>query len=105
MLYIVKKHQKLLELVHFISIYLEKLEEIVHSHFKCSSRHWRCSIKKGIPKNFANFTGKHMYWSLFLTLKEIPIQVFLCEICQIFKNKSFEEHLSTIVSGIGSWYF
>ena len=86
MLCIVKEHQKLLELVHFRSNHLERLEEIVHSHFKCSSRHWRCSIKKGIPKNFANFTGKHMYWSLSLTLKEIPIQVFSCEIWEIFKN-------------------
>ena len=28
------------------------------------SSHRRCSVKKGIPKNFANFTGKHLCWSL-----------------------------------------
>ena len=26
----------------------------------------RCSIKRGVFKNFANFTGKHLCWSLFL---------------------------------------
>ena len=28
------------------------------------SRHRRCSVKKGILKNFANFTGKHLCLSL-----------------------------------------
>ena len=26
----------------------------------------RCSSKVGVLKNFANFTGKHLRWSLFL---------------------------------------
>ena len=30
------------------------------------SSHWRCSVKKGVLKNFENFTGKHLSWSLFL---------------------------------------
>ena len=30
------------------------------------SSHWRCYVKQGVLKNFANFTGKHLYWSLFL---------------------------------------
>ena len=25
------------------------------------SSHRRCSIKKGVPKNFAKFTGKHLW--------------------------------------------
>ena len=28
--------------------------------------HQRCSVKKGVLKTFANFTGKHLCWSLFL---------------------------------------
>ena len=28
------------------------------------SSHQRCSVKKGVLKNFANFTGKHLCWSL-----------------------------------------
>ena len=30
--------------------------------------------------------------------KETPIQVFPCEICEIFKNTYFEEHLRTTAS-------
>ena len=29
------------------------------------SSHWRCSAKKGVLKNFAKFTGKHLCESLF----------------------------------------
>ena len=28
------------------------------------SSHWKCTVKKSVLKNFANFTGKHLYWSL-----------------------------------------
>ena len=31
-----------------------------------TSSHVRCSLKKGILKNFANSTRKHLCWSLFL---------------------------------------
>ena len=27
--------------------------------------HWRCSLKKGVLKNFTTFTGKHLCESLF----------------------------------------
>ena len=29
------------------------------------SIHWRCSLEKIVLKNFANFTGKHLCWSIF----------------------------------------
>ena len=44
---------------------------------------------------FANFTGKHLCWSLFLAkfftnfIKNTPTQVFSCEICKNFKNTFF----------------
>ena len=28
--------------------------------------HWRCSVKKGVLKNFADFTAKHLCWRLLL---------------------------------------
>ena len=34
---------------------------------KHRSCHWRCSVKKGVLKNFTNFIGKHL-WSLFLVI-------------------------------------
>ena len=36
------------------------------------SSHQRCSVKKGVLKNVANFTGMHLCWSLFL----ITLQIF-----------------------------
>ena len=30
---------------------------------KFRSSHWRCFAKKGVPKSFVNFTGKHRWWS------------------------------------------
>ena len=70
------------------------------------SSYWSCSLKKGVLKNFANFTGKDLYWSLFLIessglqlYQEVPpIQVFSCGICQVFKNTYFEENLWTTAS-------
>ena len=29
------------------------------------SSHWRCSVRKGVLGNFAKFTGKHLWQSLF----------------------------------------
>ena len=54
--------------------------------------------KKGVLKNFANLTEKHLCWSLFLIKMEAwetPAQMFSCEISKIFKSTYFEEHLQT----------
>ena len=32
---------------------------------KNRSSHWVCSVKKGVLRNFAKFTGKHLCQSLF----------------------------------------
>ena len=68
------------------------------------SSHQRCSIKKGVLRNFAKFTGKHLCQSLFfnkvaglrpatLLKKETLAQVFSCEFYEISKNTIFTEHL------------
>ena len=41
-------------------------EQLLYQIDKNSKR--RCSVKEPILKNFSIFTGKHMSWSLFLTL-------------------------------------
>ena len=52
-------------------------------------------FKIGVLKNFANSTGKHLSWSLFLTMfftdfiKNTPTQMLSCTICKIFKNTFF----------------
>ena len=55
------------------------------------------SAKKGVLKNFANYTGKQLCWSLFL-IKLQALGLFSGEICRIFKNTYFEEHLQTTAS-------
>ena len=62
------------------------------------SSHRRCSVKKGVLKNFTKFTGKHLCQSLFfntgwLYLKKRLAQVFCCESCEISKNTLLAEHL------------
>ena len=72
------------------------------------SNHQRCSIKKGVLKNFTKFTGKHLCQRLFFNKvpgqacnfikKESLTQVFSCEFCKNFKNTFFTEHLRATAS-------
>ena len=59
------------------------------------SSHQRCSIKIGVLKNFAKYTGKHLCQCLFLNK---VADLFFCEFCKIFKNTFFTEHLYTTAS-------
>ena len=75
----------------------------------------RCSqmfFKMDVLKNFANFIGKHLCWSLFLIKlqawrpvglqcyeEEIPTQLFTCEIWEIFKNTFFYRTSPVAASG------
>ena len=52
----------------------------------------RCSMKKGVLRNFTIFTGKHLYQSLFLK-KETLVHVFSCEFSEFSENTLFTEHL------------
>ena len=58
-------------------------------HLRSSCLH--IFFKIGVFKNFANFRGKHLCWSLFLIKlqKETPIQVLSGEICKILWNSFF----------------
>ena len=85
------------------------------SMFNFKISHQRCSVKKGVHKNFGNFTRKHLSWILFL----IKLQVFrpatllkrnsntgvLLWNLQIFKNVYFEEYLWASASVVSSsWH-
>ena len=39
----------------------ESGSEANKSLITCWNSHQRCSVKKGVVKNFATFTGKHLY--------------------------------------------
>ena len=54
-------------------------------------------FKIGVLKNFANFTGKHLCWSLFLIKLQALFNKVSCGISQFFKNTSFfTEHLQRL---------
>ena len=55
------------------------------------SSHQKCSVRKGILRNIAKFTGKHLWRSPFLNFmkKETMAQVFYCEFCKIYKKTFF----------------
>ena len=59
--------------------------------------------KKRVLKNQPNYAGKNLCWSLLLI--KSPTQVFSCEICEIFKNIYFEEHLQTNASATWKEYW
>ena len=71
--------------------------------FTARSSHQRCSVKKGVLRNFPKFIGKHLCQSLFFNKvaggacnfnkKETLAQVFSCEFSEISKNTFFTEHL------------
>ena len=76
------------------------------------SSHWRCSVRKGVFRNFEKFAGKHLCQSLFFNKvaglgpkrcnfikKETLAQVFSCEFCEISKKTFFIEHLRATASG------
>ena len=66
--------------------------------------------KKGVLKNFANFTGKNLCQNLFLIKfhafrerekereRDSNGKIFSCKILEIFKNTYFEEHQLTYAS-------
>ena len=70
--------------------------------------HRRCSVKRGVLKNFANFTGKHLCWRLFLTmlqsfspatfLKRDSNPGVLLRSLEHFQNTYSEEPLRTTAS-------
>ena len=60
-------------------------------------------FQKFLLKNFANFAGKHLCWSLFLIkfltnfTKDTPTQVFSCEFWKKFKSPISTEHLQWLL--------
>ena len=58
----------------------------------------RCSVIKGVLRNFAEITWRKTTTGLHFIKKETPTQVFSCEFCEFFKNTFFTEHLRKTAS-------
>ena len=75
--------------------FLNKVEEQQNTCFRSS--HQRCSIIKGVPRNFAKFTGKHLCQGLFfnkvaglsLFYRTPANECFWCFNCYTLKIKIF----------------
>ena len=56
------------------------------------NNHQRCFAEKGVLQNLANFTGKHLSWSI---KKKHQHRRFSVKFAKFFKNTYFEVHLRT----------
>ena len=80
------------------------LKKMLNILLICSrSSHRSCSVRKGVVRNFAKFTGKHLCQSLFFNKisfikKGTLTQVCFCEFCEISKNTLFTDHLRVTTS-------
>ena len=90
-------HRKLIT-SYFCPVNIAKFLRTAFLYTSRSSR-LQMFFKIGVLKSFANFTGKHLCWSLFLKnlqaeglqlyLKKCLTQVFSCEVCKIFAKIFF----------------
>ena len=77
------------------------------------SSHLELFYQKGVPRNFAKLTGKHLCQSLLsvklqaqacnFIKKETLAQVFSCEFCESFQNTFFMKHLWWLLLNISHW--
>ena len=71
--------------------------------YKYRSSHQRCSVRKGVLRNFAKFIGRHLCQHFFFNktadprpatvLKKDSGTVFSCELSEISNDTFFTEHL------------
>ena len=87
-----------------VFIFYWNIVKVFCKRYMFRSSHQRCSMKKGVLRNFKKYTGKHLCQGLFFQKvaglrlsnfikKETPVQVFSCELCKISKYIFFTEHL------------
>ena len=79
-------------------VYFNLLNEYENTWYWLRSSHRKCSVRKGVLRNFAKFTAIHLCQSLFFKTrnfikKETLTQVFSCEFCEISKNTFLTDHL------------
>ena len=48
------------------------------------SSHWMCSVRKGVLRNFAKFTGKHLWQSLFLIKLQLQAEGAASDLSRAF---------------------
>ena len=66
---------------------LPRDKDVHKSTYMYRSSHWRCSVKNGVLKYFANFRVKYLCWSVFL-IKRLQQRCFTVKFLRepILKN-------------------
>ena len=98
------KKNSVTTIIHFLQLILIWVWNINETYVRSSHR--RCSVRKGVLRNFVKFTGKHLCQSLFfdkvvglrpatLLKKRLWHRCFpvSCEFYEISKNTFFTEQL------------
>ena len=99
------QHYNVNKLILLVLCYIDHIS----SHYRSS--HHRCSVRKGVLRSFAKFTGKHLCQILFfnkvagltpatLLKKRLWHRCFLVNFCEISKNTFFTKHLRATASAI-----
>ena len=74
----------------------------------CSCSRPEVFCKKGVRRNFAKLTGKHLCQKLFFdkvaSLKDSLVQLFSCEFCETSKNTVFYRTRPVAASTFKRWY-
>ena len=88
---------------------MRRFASLVTGTSKVGSSHQRCSIKKGVFRNFTKVTGKHLCQSLFfnkvaglrcatLLKKKLWYRCFPVNFAKFFRTSFFTEHLRVTAS-------
>ena len=76
------------------------------------SSHWRCSVRKSVLRNFAKFTGKHLWQSLFFNMFTgwgdcfWSFSCLLLKICCLFHfNRKTRETINVSTIAVIHYFF
>ena len=99
---------------YFRPVNIAKFLRITFLYNTSRSSHLPMFFKIGAQNSFANFTGKHLCWSLFLKYlqaeglqlhyKKTPTQVFFHKVCENFKN-TFVYRTPLVTASVPLLYF
>ena len=72
---------------------------LLFKSFYFGSSHRRCSIKKAVLKNFTIFAGKHLRWSVFLTMLQAwRHSCFPVKLTKYWRTTILKKHLWSAAS-------
>ena len=94
-IFIILEYIKYTTIIHFILC--------LYKRTKFRSSHWMCSVRKGVLRNFAKFTGKHLCLGLvFNKVSGLRPATFLLVIRLLVLVEHFARSLETLLTTAGT---